>query len=95
MRNKHNLTYDILRDEGNVYADKLGLKHEFPDYLKEVYLGLKVDLPRVNGEPSWSLAMPARYLVNQSGKIVAADFDPDYTVRPEPEKTLDDVRNLL
>lgn len=95
MRKQNNLTYDILQDVGNAYAQQLGLKHVFPEYLRDVYLGLKVDLPRVNGEPSWSLAMPARYLVNQNGVVIAADFDPDYTVRPEPHKTIDDVKSLL
>ena len=94
MKEKHNLSFDILRDEGNRYAEKLGLRYIFPDYLKEIYLGLKIDVPRVNGDSSWSLAVPARYVVNQQGIVVAADFDPDYTTRPEPEKTVKDLQSI-
>lgn len=94
MKEKHNLSFDVLRDEGNRYAEKLGLRYVFPDYLKEVYLGLKIDVPRVNGDSSWALAMPARYVVNQQGIVVAADFDPDYTTRPEPEKVLEDLQSI-
>lgn len=94
MREKHSLSFDILRDEGNRYAEKLGLRFVFPEYLQEIYLGLKIDVPRVNGESSWSMAMPARYVVNQQGIVVAADFDPDYTSRPEPEKVLADLRSI-
>ncbi len=41
-----------------------------------------------------TLPMPARYVVKQDGIIVAADFDPDYTVRPEPQKTLADLKEI-
>lgn len=91
MRDKYDLTMDILRDEGNTYAEKLGLRFVVPEYLQEVYLKIPLDLPRLNGDSSWSLAMPARYVVNQAGTIVAADYAADYTNRPEPEKTLEDL----
>lgn len=94
MRENHGLTFDILRDEGNLYAEKLGLRFVLPDYLQKVYLTFKIDLPRINGEPSWSLAMPARYVVSTDGIISAADYDHDYTQRPEPEKTLKDLNNM-
>lgn len=95
MREKHSLKFEILRDEGNVYAEKLGLRHTFPDYLQEAYMKFPIDLPRINGEPSWTLPMPARYVVKQDGIIAAADFDPDYTVRPEPQKTLADLKKIV
>jgi peroxiredoxin len=94
MKKKHGLTFDILRDEKNVFANKLGLDFTLPEYLQEIYLSFSIDLPRVNGDPSWTLAMPARYIVNKEGTIVSADFDPDYTNRPEPEKTLADLTRV-
>lgn len=94
MRENHNLTFDILRDEGNTYAEELGLRFILPDYLQEVYRSLKLDLPRVNGESSWSLPMPARIIVDQQGIVVAADYDPDYTTRPEPEKAVEDLKSI-
>lgn len=94
MKKKHNLAFSILRDEANSVANQFGLRFTLPEYLQKIYLSLSIDLPRVNGEDSWTLAMPARYVVNQEGSIVAADFDPDYTNRPEPEKTLEDLSAL-
>jgi len=38
--------------------------------------------------------MPARYVVDQDRWIRAADVNPDYTVRPEPEDTVAVVRQL-
>lgn len=94
IKEKHNLSFEILRDEGNRYAEKLGLRFVTPEYLQEIYLGFKIDLPRFNGDSSWSLAMPARYVVNQQGIVVSGDSDPDYTVRPEPEKTVKDLQSI-
>lgn len=94
IKNKHELEFDILSDAGNQTAEKFGLKYAFPDYLVEVYQGFGADFERFNGDDSWTLPMPARYVVNQEGIIVAADFDPDYTRRPEPEKTIEDLNNM-
>ena len=52
---------------------------------------LGVDLPKFNGDKSWSLPMPARLVVDDNGIIRASDVSADYTQRPEPEKTLKDV----
>ncbi len=94
MQEKHTLSFDILRDEGNGYAEKLGLRFALPEYLQAIYQKFRIDLPRLNGEPSWTLAISARYVVRRDGTIAAADIDPDYTNRPEPEKTLGDLEKL-
>lgn len=94
MIKKHDLEFDILQDLGNETANDFGLRYTLPDYLQEVYLGFQIDLSRVNGEDSWTLPMPARYIVDQNGIIVAADFDPDYTYRPEPRKSVEDLMKI-
>ena len=38
--------------------------------------------------------MPGRFVVDRSGVVRAADVDPDYERRPEPQKTVDDVKAL-
>lgn len=94
MAKKHDLTFDILWDEGNHVAEKFGVKFAFPDYLKEVYKGFGSDLQRYNGDDSWTLPIPARYVVNQDGVIKAAEVHPDYTKRPEPSETLKDLKEI-
>jgi len=91
MAKKNNLTFEILRDEGNETAEKFGVRFALPDYLREVYQGFGADLARFNGDDSWTLPMPARYVVNREGIITAADFDPDFKRRPEPGKTIEDL----
>ena len=94
VEKNNGLEYDILSDEGNKVAEAFGLKFSFPDYLIEVYKGFGADFKRFNGDDSWTLPMPARYVVNQEGIVTAADFDPDYTVRPEPSKTVEDLKKV-
>ncbi len=91
MTERHNLGFDLLSDPGNAFAASLGLVFTVPDELREVYLSLGIDLPKHNGEDSWTLPMPARFVIGGDGIIRAADVDPDYTHRPEPQKTIDDL----
>lgn len=94
VEKNNGLEFDILSDAGNNVAEQFGLKFAFPDYLIEVYKGFGADFLRFNGDDSWTLPMPARYVVNQDGIVVNADFDPDYAVRPEPSKTVDDLKKI-
>lgn len=65
-----------------------------PDYLKELYLGFGNDLAKFNGDDSWTLPMPARFVVDREGIIRSADVSPDYTVRSEPAKVVAAVKAL-
>lgn len=88
-----NLDFEVLHDKDNAYADQLGLKHGFPDDLKEVYGKFGIDLDQYNGNDKWELAIPARFVVETDGIICAADFNADYTIRPEPSETVEALGN--
>jgi peroxiredoxin len=91
---KHGISFDLLSDPGNDYAAKLGLRFKLPDNLKAVYLSFRIDLAASNGEGSWTLPMPGRFVIDRGGIVRAVDVDPDYQYRPEPQKTVDDVKAL-
>jgi peroxiredoxin len=82
------LSFDLLSDPGNRVADRYGLAWTVPDYLRPIYRKLGSDLPKYDGDDSWRLPMPARFVIDRDGTIRKADVDPDYTVRPEPSETL-------
>jgi peroxiredoxin len=84
----------VLRDRGNEVARTFGLVFTLPEDLRTIYLGLGIDLPKANGDDSWTLPMPARYVVDRTGTIRAADVDPDYTRRTEPAETVAALRAL-
>jgi peroxiredoxin len=91
---KQGIGFDLLSDLGNAYAAQLGLRFKLPDDLKQVYLSFGNDLAVRNGEGSWTLPMPARFVIDPRGIVRAADVDPDYERRPEPQKTVDEVKAL-
>ncbi len=94
MATQNQLRFDVLSDSGNALARKLGLVFELPADLTKVYMGFDVNLSAYNGDDSWTLPMPARFIVDESGTIRFADAHPDYTTRPEPTDTLDKLRAL-
>ena len=61
---------------------------KLPDYLIDLYKQLKNDLPAFNGDDSWTLPIPGRFVIGQDGMIRHADVNPDYTRRPEPDELL-------
>jgi peroxiredoxin len=82
------LGFPILSDPENGVAAAFGLRFALPDYLVALYKALKNELPSFNGDPSWTLPMPARYVIVPDGTILYAEVNPDYTRRPEPEDML-------
>ena len=78
---------EVQDAKGKVGA-AFGLRFELPDFLIELYKSLKNDLPTFNDDPSWTLPMPARYVIGQDGTILYSEVNPDYTHRPEPEEMI-------
>jgi peroxiredoxin len=91
---QNGLTFPILSDTRNDVAAAFGLRFALQDYLVELYKSLKNDLPAFNGDPSWTLPMPARYVVAPDGTIVYAEVNPDYTHRPDPSEMVPAIRQL-
>lgn len=92
---KHGLGFAMLHDPGNATASAFGLVWTMPEDMRKVYLEFGIDVPRFNGDESWQLPMPGRYVVDREGVIRAAEVHPDYTTRPEPELTLEALKALV
>jgi peroxiredoxin len=86
------LGFPILSDPHNDVAAAFGLRYALPDDLVALYKSLKNDLAVANGEASWTLPMPARYVIAPDGTILYAEVNPDYTRRPDPEDMLPALR---
>ncbi len=92
---KNQLTFPVLMDKDNEFAEKLGLTFAFSEKLKGVYINLGVDLQRFNGNVSWKLPMSGRFLVDRRGIIRNIDVHPDYTIRPDPAEIIDFIKKSL
>jgi len=88
------LPFTLLHDRGNQVATRYGLTFALPDDLRQLYRKFGIDLAKANGDDSWTLPMPARFVIDRMGTIRAVDVDPDYTRRPEPAKTVEVLRAL-
>ncbi|AQQ28181.1 AhpC/TSA family protein [Burkholderia cenocepacia] len=78
------LGFPVLSDVNGQTGADFGLRFALPDYLVELYKNLKNDLPAFNNDPSWTLPMPARYVIGQNGIVLYSEVNPDYTRRPDP-----------
>ena len=69
MLSRQPLDFNLLSDPGNEYAATLGLRHEVRGELQAIYKGFGIDLPTSNGDPSWTLPVPARIVVDSGGRF--------------------------
>ncbi len=83
------MPFEMLRDLGNTVAEAYGLVFTLPDDLRAIYLTFGIDLAKGNGDGTWRLPVPARFVVDRARVIRSVDADPDYTRRPEPAATID------
>ena len=88
------LSFPILSDHGGEIAAAFGLRWRVQEELKAVMTAFKVDLAVFNGEPSWTLPMPARYVIAPDGVIAYSEVNPDYTRRPDPSELLPILQRL-
>jgi peroxiredoxin len=95
MAEAQKLTFPILWDEKCAVAAAYGLAFTLPEDLRQVYLGFGNDLAVRNGDPSWQLPVPARFVIDAEGIVRSVEADPDYTHRPEPESTLAALRKVV
>jgi peroxiredoxin len=94
MATRHKFTFPILWDEKCLVAAAFGLAFTLPDDLREVYRSFGNDLAVKDGDPSWQLPVPARFVIDGKGIVRSVEADPDYRYRPEPETTLEVLRKI-
>jgi len=85
---QNKLSFPILSDVKGDVGAQFGLRFNLPDYLIDLYKGFGNNLPVFNDDPSWTLPMPARFVIGQDGVILYAEVNPDYTQRPDPSELL-------
>ena len=88
MVTQHLLPFPILSDPDCALAAQFGLAYTVPQYLRDYYLSILVNLPFINGDSSWRLPLPATCVISPAGRILYAEAHADFRVRPEPEEAL-------
>ncbi|MGA2831734.1 MAG: peroxiredoxin-like family protein [Terracidiphilus sp.] len=88
MVSQHRLPFAVLSDPGCALAEKFGVAYTVPEYLREYYQSILINVPFVNGDESWRLPLPATYVVSSAGRVIFAETHADFRVRAEPEEVL-------
>jgi len=91
---KHNLKFEVLSDVGNKVANEFGLVFNLAEELRPIYKQFNFDIPKNNGDKSWSLPIPATYIVNKKGIITKCFVNADYTKRMEPSDIIDALKGV-
>jgi peroxiredoxin len=88
MVGQHGLPFPVLTDPGCALAEQFGLVYSVPDYYREYYLSILVNIPFVNGDKSWRLPLPATYVIGRDSRVLLTEAHADFRVRPEPQEGL-------
>ena len=88
MVGQHMLPFPILSDPGCALAEKFGLVYTVPEFFRDYFRSILVNIPFVNGDESWRMILPATYVISAEGRVVLAEAHADFRVRPEPEEAL-------
>ncbi len=88
MIGQHALPFPVLADPGCAVAEQFGLVYSVPEYHRDYYRSILVNIPFINGDQGWRLPLPATYVISPAGQVVFAEAHADHRVRPEPEEVL-------
>lgn len=87
---RQKLKYDLLSDGNNDVASGFGLRWVLKEPLVSIYKNqFNIDLKEYNGDDTWSLPVPARFLIDKEGIIRYVEYAVDYTKRPEPDALIE------
>ncbi len=84
--------FHILSDLDGGHALELNLLFWVGDEAQRAMAGVGVDLVEFQGNDTWMLPIPATFVVDADGVVVARFVDPDYRRRMEVEDLLDALR---
>jgi peroxiredoxin len=81
---ENHLSFPILSDKNCELGDKFGIRWLPSQALQGVYRNFGTDVGKFNGDGSWAIPMPARYVIAPDGIVAYAKVNANYTHRPEP-----------
>ena len=78
----HNLTFTVIYDcQEQIMKDFDVMFDVTKAYQERIFKNYSIDIAQNNGREVAHLPVPATYIINRYGIIVAAQFDPDYQKR--------------
>lgn len=91
---KYNESIHVLCDIDNSYALELGLTIWLGDRVKELLTGSGVILEQIQGNGSWFVPIPATFVLNSTGDVVARFVDPDFRIRMDVDDIIAAIQSI-
>jgi len=78
----HNITFTVIYDCQEKIMEDYNVMFEVTKaYQERIFKNYSIDIAQNNGRDAAHLPVPATYIINRQGIIVAVQFDPDYQNR--------------
>ena len=88
LHDEFQLTFPILSDTDNGFALSLGLAVHLGEEVREATLKIGLDVELYQGNKGWIVPIPATYVVDSAGMVLARYVDPDFRKRMTCEHIL-------
>jgi peroxiredoxin len=82
------LGFPILADRGGRVAQLFGVRWCIPELLRDIHMKCDINLPVLNGDQSWTLPIPSRFIVDRAGLIAFSEINPGQSSRSPPRDVL-------
>jgi peroxiredoxin len=87
--------FAILADLDNGYALTVNLAIWVDQEMSSLIAGAGWDIPTYQGNDAWTLPIPAVFVLDRSGVIVARHVNPDYRERADIEEVIASLRSMV
>lgn len=88
MVEKNNLEFEVLTDQNNGFAKKLGIVFQLQDFVLPHYQNLGIDLSEFNKNNENTLPVPAVLIIDEKGKVIYKFLDVNYMNRIDVEELI-------
>jgi peroxiredoxin len=80
--------FSRTEDRGGRIAQLFGVRWCIPELLRDIHRKSGIDLPPLNGDQSWTLPIPARFILDRAGVIAYSEINPGQSGRSPPRDVL-------
>ncbi|WES95664.1 peroxiredoxin-like family protein [Chryseobacterium arthrosphaerae] len=88
MAEKNRLGFEVLSDQNNDFAKKLGIVFQLQDFVLPYYRNLGINLSEFNNNDENLLPVPAVFVVDQDRRIIFKYLDVNYMNRVDVEELI-------
>lgn len=94
VKHQRGFTFDVLCDVDNGVALEFGIVFRVTQDMVQTFSERGPKFPKIYGNQSWFLPIPATYIIDRDGVIADAFVNPDFRYRLDPADIVRSLRGL-